>query len=82
MKEEISNLANGIYKYLSENGETDTLKLKLQIKKKNSIIFLALGWLVKDGKIYLRGEGERTYAGVNPKKEIQVVDQKSKALIQ
>jgi len=52
----IGKIAGDIWNYLNEKGETDTFKIKLDLNLNNSLLFLALGWLLRENKISIREE--------------------------
>jgi hypothetical protein len=51
MDEKIGSLSGEIWQYLSTNGPVTVLKLKSCLAVPNSLLFLALGWLAREGKI-------------------------------
>jgi hypothetical protein len=58
--DKIGFVAGEIYEHLSQHGEMETEKLISEImKRKNSnpIIFCAMGWLAREGKINLSPDG-------------------------
>lgn len=56
METEIGQSAGSIWNYLAKEGKTDALKIKLNLELTNSILFLALGWLLRENKIVISKE--------------------------
>ncbi len=56
----IGQLAGDVWRYLEQNGETSTLKLRSSLKVSQSLLFLSLGWLSREEKIMITPE-ERGY---------------------
>jgi hypothetical protein len=56
----IGTTAGRIWQYLEKNGAVTALKLKSSLGIRNSLLYLALGWLAREGKIEI-GETEHTY---------------------
>lgn len=55
--QEIGIVAGKIWNCLNEqNGEIDVIKLKNSLEVTNSILFLALGWLLREDKIIIVNE--------------------------
>ncbi|MGQ0645061.1 MAG: winged helix-turn-helix domain-containing protein [Elusimicrobiota bacterium] len=50
---EIGQAAGAVWQYLEWHGETSTLKLRASLKMSQSSLFLALGWLAREGKVRL-----------------------------
>jgi hypothetical protein len=53
MKERIGITAGEIWKYLFENGESTTIKLKANLGLSNTMLYLALGWLSREDKVVI-----------------------------
>ena len=51
MDERIGNIAGQIWKYLIDNGQSSTIKIKSALEISNSMMYLALGWLAREGKL-------------------------------
>ena len=51
MDEKIGNIAGLIWKYLIDNGQSTTIKIKSALEISNSMMYLALGWLAREGKV-------------------------------
>lgn len=60
MEDLIGKIAGEVWRYLDEHGEVSIAELKFSLGYSNSMIFLALGWLVREDKINLI-ESEYTY---------------------
>lgn len=48
---EIGILAGKIWSHLSEKGPSDAPQIKFSLNISNSQLYLALGWLAREGKI-------------------------------
>lgn len=57
LKIETGIVAGKIWEYLKQNGESDVVKIKLDLNLKNSMLFLALGWLSREDKIIITPNG-------------------------
>ncbi|MFH2071205.1 MAG: winged helix-turn-helix domain-containing protein [Elusimicrobiota bacterium] len=49
--ESIGTNAGRIWGYLSRNGKSDLRKIRFGLKLNNAEMFLALGWLCREGKV-------------------------------
>ncbi len=63
MQPEVGEAAGEVWRYLDRHGEASALKLRADLKISQSLLFLALGWLSREGKITLLRE-ERGYRAV------------------
>ncbi|MDR1522415.1 MAG: winged helix-turn-helix domain-containing protein [Endomicrobium sp.] len=51
MQSSIGLLAGDIWKYLIENGDSSTIKIRVSLGISNTMLYLALGWLSREDKI-------------------------------
>jgi len=51
MMSEIGVTAGEIWKYLDKNGEVTALKLKSALGINNTVLYMGIGWLAREGKI-------------------------------
>ncbi|MFA5780509.1 MAG: winged helix-turn-helix domain-containing protein [Elusimicrobiota bacterium] len=51
MLSEIGITAGQIWKYLDKNGEVTALKLKSALGVTNTVLYMGIGWLGREGKI-------------------------------
>jgi hypothetical protein len=51
MDADIGFLAGDLWKFLSENGESSALKIRSVLKLSQSHLYMALGWLAREGKV-------------------------------
>jgi hypothetical protein len=51
LNEEIGRTAGDIWQYLDRNGEASALKLRSALRVPQSLLFLSLGWLCREGKV-------------------------------
>ncbi|OQA91571.1 MAG: hypothetical protein BWY26_00839 [Elusimicrobia bacterium ADurb.Bin231] len=51
MIDTIGEIAGKIWHYLDENGEVTNLKLKTALGITNTVLYMGLGWLAREGKI-------------------------------
>jgi len=56
MSEEIGLLAGKIWNFLNAKGEVSVLLLKTKLGVPSSLLYLALGWLMREEKIYIKQE--------------------------
>ncbi len=54
MSEEVGLLAGKIWNLLNATGEVPVLVLKTRLGVTNSLLYLALGWLMREQKIYIK----------------------------
>jgi hypothetical protein len=47
----IGATAGKIWNYLTGNGSTTSMKIKADLGISNSLLYLSLGWLAREGKI-------------------------------
>ncbi len=57
MIEEVFSTPGKIWSYLSEHGETSVYKLKKDLKLPDSMLYIGIGWLAKEGKLEIKREG-------------------------
>lgn len=50
---EVGAMAGEIWRHVAAQGETSTLRLRSELKVSQSLLFLGLGWLAREGKIEL-----------------------------
>ena len=50
-QQDIGGVAGDIWRYLYDNGESSTLKIRAELKVPHSLFFLALGWLAREDKV-------------------------------
>jgi len=58
MKNVIGEAAGEIWRYLSNNGDASFTALKKSIKRNPNELYLALGWLSREGKIEIEPKGK------------------------
>ncbi len=56
-------LAADICNMLNDCGETSVLTLKSKLNVSNTLIYLAIGWLLREGKVYIKKEGDDYLVG-------------------
>jgi hypothetical protein len=56
MSEQVGLLAGKIWNFLNASGEVPVLVLKTKLGVPNSLLYLALGWLLREEKIYIKRE--------------------------
>lgn len=56
MSKQIGLLAGKIWNFLNAKGEVPVLVLKTRLGVPNSLLYLALGWLIREEKIYIKKE--------------------------
>lgn len=58
LKNEIGTNAGRIWQYLEENGESNSKVLKKALKLTDAKLYMAIGWLYREGKVGLFEEGD------------------------
>ena len=58
MKEVIGGTAGEVWRYLFTNGDVTFASLKNGIRKPNQEVFMALGWLSREGKVEIAPKGK------------------------
>jgi hypothetical protein len=53
MRDEIGLTAGQVWEFMDGRGETSTLQIRSSLKITQTLLFLALGWLAREGKISL-----------------------------
>jgi predicted RNA-binding protein (virulence factor B family) len=51
MQSDIGLVAGDIWRYLVENDDSSTIKIRVNLGISNTTLYLALGWLLREGKI-------------------------------
>lgn len=51
LQNDIGIAAGDIWRYLDAHGEASTLQLRSSLKLSHTLLFLALGWLAREGKV-------------------------------
>ena len=51
MQNRIGMAAGQIWHFLDENGESTPIKIKAHLGLSNTMLYLALGWLSREGKV-------------------------------
>jgi hypothetical protein len=64
MLQKIGEVAGKIWSYLKDHGEIPAVQLKLQIGCDNSVLFLALGWLARENKVYIKKDKSQYLVGL------------------
>jgi hypothetical protein len=54
---EIGIVAGEIWQYLEKNKEASLSKIAKAIKRDKDMVLLSLGWLSREGHVYIRKEG-------------------------
>lgn len=57
MNENIGINAGKIWQYLESNGETKVVRVKRELKLSSEELYLALGWLAREGNIAFSKKG-------------------------
>ena len=57
MMDEVLQAPGKVWEFLRANGECSVSKIKKETKMPDSLIYLGLGWLAKEGKAVLRRDG-------------------------
>ena len=65
MKTKIGEMAGRVWKTLGEKEEVTVSKLPQILKEKGEIVFQALGWLAKEGKVDFHKKAGKTFVSLN-----------------
>ncbi len=65
MKTKIGEMAGSIWRILGEKENLDILKLPQILKEKGEIVYQALGWLAKEGKVDFHTKGGKTFVSLS-----------------
>ena len=65
MKTKIGEMAGRVWKTLGEKEEVTVSKLPQILKEKGEIVFQALGWLAKEGKVDFHKKGGKTFVSLS-----------------
>ncbi len=57
MMDEVCKAPGRVWEYLNGKGECSVSKIKKETKMPDSLIYIGLGWLAKEGKAVLRRDG-------------------------
>mgnify|MGYP001275458130 CR=1 FL=1 len=55
---EIGIVAGEIWQYLEKNKESTLSKIAKAIKRERDLVLLSLGWLGREGHVYIQKEGK------------------------
>lgn len=58
MINEIGESAGRVWQYLSEHSATTPREIKKAIKVDEALLYMAIGWLAREGKLVFAGEGK------------------------
>ncbi|MFH1375010.1 MAG: winged helix-turn-helix domain-containing protein [bacterium] len=67
MEQKIGETAGKIWKELSKSGEMAISQVPKAIKERDTISYLAMGWLAREGKLIFRTKGNKTLVVVGEK---------------
>lgn len=65
MEEKIGEMAGKLWKMLNTRGELAITQIPKLIKEKDSISFMALGWLARENKLRFRIIGNKTLVSLS-----------------
>ncbi len=61
MQELIGRTAGRLYDALKKQEEVSISQLPKTLKEKDTVVYQALGWLAREGKLVYRTQGNRTF---------------------
>lgn len=64
MNEIIGNVAGRVWTTLSKKGEIALTQLPKTVNEKEALVYQALGWLAREGKISYRVDGPKTFVSL------------------
>ena len=65
MKEKIIETAGKVWRFLGQNGQTNSSQLATALKEKDEVVFQALGWLAREDKIDYVIKNRRTFVALS-----------------
>ncbi len=65
MKTKIGEMAGGVWKTLGEKEEVAVSTLPQILKEKGEIVYQALGWLAKEGKVDFHKKAGKTFVSLS-----------------
>jgi hypothetical protein len=60
MTQQIGEAAGRVWKYLSEHPDVHLEHLSKDLKLKDTLVFMATGWLAREGKLAFEEDGKTT----------------------
>ena len=54
MHDKVGLAAGQVWSYLHQRGETSISKMAKDLKQKDSVVYMGLGWLAKENKVAIR----------------------------
>jgi hypothetical protein len=60
MTQQIGETAGCVWKYLIEHPSVQLERISKDLKLKNTLVFMATGWLAREGKLTFEGDGKTT----------------------
>lgn len=64
MHEVIGEVAGRVWQTIEKKGEMPLTQIAKTVKEKDPMVYQALGWLAREGKIVYRTEGNRTFVSL------------------
>jgi hypothetical protein len=52
--DKVGSTAGEMWKYLHERGESTVSKMAKELRQKDSVIYMGLGWLARENKVAIR----------------------------
>lgn len=65
MQELIGLTAGKLWSTLKKNQEMSVSQLPKSLKEKDVVVYQALGWLAREGKVSYRTQGNRTFVSLS-----------------
>jgi hypothetical protein len=69
MEKMIGEMAGKIWKIMGKKGRVDISRFPQILKEKGEIVYQALGWLAREGKIEFHKKEGRTFVSLNHKEQ-------------
>jgi hypothetical protein len=54
MHDKIGSTAGQVWNYLRERGESSISKIAKDLREKDSVVFMGLGWLARENKVAIK----------------------------
>ena len=66
MIDEIGENAGRVWQYLSQHSPASPQEIKKVLKLDEALLYMAIGWLAREGKLAFEGEGKKARVSLVP----------------
>lgn len=64
MINQVGFIARDVYRFLNEQQEASVIVVKHRLNISSTLVYMAIGWLMREGKIYVKKDGDSFLVGV------------------